>query len=86
MMLGELTPCFIALILGIVFGAQFSGQLSRRGIYFIIGLAIVAAFLFGAPIFTSSIFGGYIAPDLSFSTPFLGATIGILIGRYAGGK
>jgi uncharacterized membrane protein YgaE (UPF0421/DUF939 family) len=86
MMLGEITPFFIALLLGLIFGTQFSGQLSRRGTYFIIGLAIVAAFLFEAPIFTATVFGGYIGPDLSFATPFLGATFGILIGKYVGGK
>lgn len=85
-MLGEFTPFIIALLLGIFFGAQFSGRLSRRGTYLMIGLAIVAAFLFEAPIFTSSLLGGYIVPDLSFSTPFLGATVGILIGKYLGGK
>ncbi len=86
MMLGEITPFLIALILGIFFGAQFSGKLSRRGSYFILGMAIIAAFLFEAPIFTSSIFGGYILPELSFATPFIGATVGILIGKYLGGK
>lgn len=85
-MLGEITPFFIALLLGFIFGTQFSGRLSRRGTYLIIGLTLVAAFLFEAPIFTTSIFGGYLGPDLSFATPFLGATAGILIGKYVGGK
>jgi hypothetical protein len=86
MMLGEITPFFIALILGIIFGTQFSGQLSRRGISLIIGLTIVAAFLFEAPIFTTSIFGGYITSEISFAMPLIGATVGLLIGKYVGGK
>ncbi len=86
MMLGEITPFVIALLLGMLFGAQFSCQLSRRSVYFILVMAVVAAFLFEAPIFTTSIFGGYITPLLSFSTPFIGATVGIVIGKYLGGK
>ncbi len=86
MMLGEITPFFIALLLGFLFGTQFLGQLSRRGILLIIGLTIVAAFLFEAPLFTTSILGGFITPEISFATPLIGAVVGLLIGKYVGGK
>jgi hypothetical protein len=49
-------------------------------------LTIVAALLFEAPIFTTSIFGGYITSEISFAMPLIGATIGLLIGKYVGGK
>jgi hypothetical protein len=86
MMLGEITPFILALLLGLLFGTQFSGQLSRRSLYLIICLAIVAAFLFEALPFMTGLQGGYINHELSFSTPLLGATIGLLIGKYLGGK
>lgn len=86
MMLGEVTPFIIALLLGLLFGTQFSGQLSRRAVATIIGLAVVAAFLFEAPPFMTGILGGLINEEISFSTPLLGATMGLLIGKYLGGK
>jgi uncharacterized protein YcfJ len=86
MMLGEITPFILALLLGLLFGTQFSGQLSRRAILTVIGLAVVAAFLFEALPFTTSIFGGFINDEFSFSTSLLGAIIGLLIGKYIGGK
>jgi hypothetical protein len=86
MMLGEITPFIMALLLGLLFGTQFSGQLSRRTLYLIIGLAVVAAFLFEAPPFMTGIYGGLINDEFSFSTPLLGATMGLLIGKYVGGR
>lgn len=86
MMPGEVTPFIIALLLGLLLGSQFSGQLSRRGVYLIIGLAIVAAFLFEAPLFTTSLWGGLINQEISFATPLLGAVVGLLIGKYLGGR
>ena len=86
MMLGEITPFIIAFLLGLLFGTQFSGQLSKQSTYLIVGLAVVAAFLFEAPPFMTGIFGGLINEEISFSTPLLGATMGLLIGKYVGGK
>jgi hypothetical protein len=86
MMLGEITPFIIALVLGLLFGTQFSGQLSKRAILTITGLAIIAAFLFEAPPFMTGIWGGLINDEISFSTPLLGAIFGLLIGKYIGGK
>jgi len=80
-MLGEITPLIIGFLLGVLFGTQLSGPLSKRTVALLVGLSIVGAFLFEAPIFTWSVYGGYILPGLSFATPFIGATIGLLIGK-----
>ncbi|MBM5805835.1 MAG: hypothetical protein FJZ49_07245 [Candidatus Verstraetearchaeota archaeon] len=81
MMLGEITPLIIGLLLGVLLGTQLSAPLSKRTVALLLGLSIVAAFLFGAPVFTWSIYGGYILPGLSFATPFIGAMVGLLIGK-----
>ncbi|MDD1776293.1 MAG: hypothetical protein LUP94_02955 [Candidatus Methanomethylicus sp.] len=86
-MAGEIAPIIIAFLLGIFFGTQLSGTISRRTTLLIIGLGIIAAFLFEAPIFTWSLFGGYITEGFSFAAPFISATIGLFIGKIIrGGK
>lgn len=86
MMLGEITPLIIAIFLGILFGTQISGKISRGTAILVFVFSIVGSLLFGAFLFSYSIYGGYIAPGLGFATPLIGATIGILIGKALKGE
>ena len=86
MLLGEITPFIISLILGVLFGTQISGKVSKGTTILVIAFSIVGALLFGAFMFTYSIYGGYIIPGVGFATPLIGATIGILIGKAIKGE
>lgn len=86
MMLGEITPLIIAILLGILFGAQISGKISKGTAILVFIFSIVGSLLFGAFLFSYSIYGGYIVPGLGFATPLIGATIGILIGKALKGE
>lgn len=84
---GEITPIVIGFLLGILFGTQLAGAISRRTVILVLAMSVVAAFLFEAPIFTWSLAGGYITEGLSFAAPFISATVGLLVGKSAkGGK
>lgn len=86
MLIGEITPFIISIILGVLFGTQLSGKISKGTAVLVIIFSIVGALLFGAFMFTYSIYGGYIMPGLGFATPLIGATIGILIGKALKGE
>ncbi|MCX8182478.1 MAG: hypothetical protein N3D12_05110 [Candidatus Methanomethyliaceae archaeon] len=86
MMLGEITPFIISIILGILFGTQLSGKISKGTTVLVISFSIVGALLFGVFMFSYSIYGGYIMPGLGFATPLIGATIGLLIGKALKGE
>ncbi len=82
---GEVTPIAIAFFIGMMFGTQMQGKISRRTMVMILGLAIIAAFLFEAPIFTWSFVGGYIAEGFGFAAPFISAILGMFIGKIVKG-
>lgn len=86
MMPGDITPFIISIVLGVLFGTQLSGKISKGTTILVIIFSIVGALLFGAFMFTYSIYGGYIMPGLGFATPLIGATIGILIGKALKGE
>ncbi len=84
---GEVTPIVIAFVLGILFGTQLQGKISKRMIGMIIGLSIIAAVLFEAPIFTWSLLAGFISEHISISVAFVAATIGMFVGKaFRGGR
>lgn len=86
MMLGEITPFIISILLGILFGTQLSGKISKGTVALVVIFSIVGALLFGAFTFTYTLYGGFIMPGLGFATPLIGSTIGILIGKALRGE
>ena len=84
---GEITPIVVAFALGILFGTQLQGKISKRTVGMIIGLSILAAILFEAPIFTWSLVAGFISEEFSISMAFIAATVGIFVGKaFKGGR
>lgn len=84
---GEITPIVIAFLLGILFGTQFKGEISKRTTIMLLGLSVIAALLFEAPLFTWSLVGGHITEGVGLAMPFISAIIGLLIGKmFKGGK
>jgi len=82
---GEVTPIAIAFFIGILFGTQIQGRISKRTATLVICFGIIAAFLFGASLFTWSFVGGYITEGLGFAAPFLAAMIGMFVGKIVKG-
>ncbi len=85
MMLGEILPLIMGFLLGILFGTKLRGRWNPRTVALLLVSGVLASFLFQAPIFFTSPWGG-VYNGISFSTPFMGAILGLLIGKAVKGE
>ncbi len=85
MILGEIAPLVMGFLLGILFGTKLQGRWDPKTVALIVVFGILGSFLFQAPPFFASPWGG-VFNGISFSTPFMGAVLGLLLGRAIKGE
>lgn len=84
----EATPLLVGLILGVLFGTQYRGKLDSKMAVTIFLLGVAAAVVLGAFPYFTTIEGGSFeslvhGAALSFANSYIGAVIGLLIGKLA---
>lgn len=84
----EATPLLLGLILGVLFGIQYRGRLESKTAVTVLLLGLAAALVLGAFPYFETVAGGSFKSLLpsavvSFANSYVGAVIGLLIGKLA---